>query len=117
MKVEEQVGQHHERDRDDVDDGRARFDEGQAVERRQHAGGDGEESHREQLPGEQVNQRNQRRAEERRHEPPAEGVEAEQFDPDGDDQLGQRRLGIEIVLAEQVLVRIVGEIELVENEG
>src|SRR5437667_23543 len=48
---------------------------------------------------------------------PAQGVEAEQLNADGDDQLGERRLGIKIVLAQQVVVGVVREVQLIEDEG
>ena len=116
MQVKEEIGKHGQRDRNDVDHRGARLDEGHTVEGCQHAGGDGKEPHRHQLPGEQVHQWDQRGAEERREKTPAERVEPEKLDTDRDDQLGERRFGVEVILAHQVLVRIVGEVELVEHE-
>src|SRR5919198_6583249 len=67
------------------------------------------------MPGEQVHECHQQRSEDRAHNPPAERLEAEDLDAERDDQLGQRRLGIEVVAPEQVVVRVIGEIELVKD--
>src|ERR1700687_809479 len=117
MQVEEEIGEDRERDRNDVDDGGARLDEGHAIESGQHAGSDREEPHGQQLTGEQVHQRDQCCAKERRHEAPAEGVESEEFDANRENQLGERRLRVEVVLPKQVLVRVIGKVQLVEHEG
>ena len=117
VEVEEEVGEHDQRDRDDVDDRGPRLDERHPVKGRQHAGGNGKESDGQQLASQHVHQRDERGAEERRHEAPAEGVETEKLDAERDDQLGERRLRIEVIATQQVIVGVVGEVELVEHEG
>ena len=132
MEVEHPVGEQDEEDRKDVDHADPRLHEEHPVKAREQGRGGGEEAIRPQAQREQVEEWNHERAEEDAHDPEAERREPEvrigatrlleggsppAVEPLArrDDQLAQRRLWVEVVLADQVLVREVAEVDLVED--
>ena len=115
--MEEEVAEYHQHDRKDVDHANTRLDEHHPVKAGQDACHHREEPNRKQLSGEQVHQGHEGCAKKSAHHPPAEGIKTEDLDPDGDDQLGEGRLRVEIVLTLEVRLGIVREIGLVENKG
>src|SRR5487761_1754313 len=114
MDQEEEVRQHDEEDRKDVDHADARLDEEHAVETDKSRGGDREKAVRPQSPREEEHHRHAQDSEDAGGDPPAEGVET-QVDvvargalevraipavaplPRRDEQLGEGRLRIEVV--------------------
>ena len=118
VEQEQVVDQPHEEHGDDVDHADARLDEGQAVKADEERGAAGEHPVATQPARDQIDESHKETAEQHCARPPGPGVEAPPGHGRRHQQLGQRRLRVEVRFRRlaQVLGRVHGKVDLVEHE-
>jgi hypothetical protein len=114
----QQRRRHLEEHREDVGHRDAALHQVDAVAEQQHGGEQRGPLAREDLPGEQVEDRRERDPGQRDHDPPAPGVVADGVHAERDQQLGRRRVHpLGGLRALQVLQRGLRVVDLVEHLG